>query len=161
MKRRRLNIARLLWLMPAVLWLAVLFYFSGQSGVESGELSTGLAQRLLDRMPNLNISLETMDHILRKTAHFGIFAVEGFLLRIGLGIIRPRRWDNVLIATVVSGGVAVLNELHQLTAEGRSCMPKDMLLDACGAFAGAIFAVMVDCTIRELKRRRLDRRAQL
>lgn len=161
MMKHKSNIARLLWLVPAVLWLAVLFYFSGQSGVESGELSTGLAQQLLDRMPNLSISLETMDHILRKTAHFGIFAVEGFLLRIGLGAMRPGRWGNVLITTVLSGGIAVLNELHQLTAEGRSCMPKDMLLDACGALVGAIFAAMVDCTIRELRRRRLDRQARL
>ena len=158
MKKRRSRIARMLWLIPAVLWLAVLFYFSGQSGEESGELSGRLAEALLD------VSQESFNFVLRKLAHFGIFAVEGFLLRFGLGKVRPGRWGNTAISTVIGGGIAVLNELHQLTSEGRACMPTDMLIDTFGALAGAVFGAMVDCTLRELARRRrraLDRRSRL
>ena len=164
MKKRRSRAARVLWLMPAVLWLAVLFYFSGQSGAESSELSGRLAAALLRRMTFLDVSQESFNYVLRKLAHFGIFAVEGFLLRIGFGKVRPGRWGNVTISVIIGSCVAVLNELHQLTAEGRACMPADMLLDAFGVCVGAVFAAMVDCTVRELMRRRrrgLDRRARL
>ena len=164
MRKYRFRISRLLWLMPAALWLMVLFYFSGQSGAESGELSGRLAEALLRHMPFLNVSQETFNHILRKLAHFGIFAVEGFLVRIGLAGVRPYGRGNLMISVVVCGFIAVLNELHQLTSDGRACMPQDMLLDAFGAAVGAIFALMVECTVRELcrrRRRRLDRKPRL
>ena len=160
MNKRRSNIACTLWLLPAVLWLIVLFYFSGQNGTDSGELSSGLAEKLLSFMPYLDISLPTMEFILRKTAHFGIFAVEGFLLRLGFGMLRPGRWGNVLLSVFAGAGIAVLNELHQLTSAGRYCSVADMLLDSCGVLAGAVFAALIDCTVRELKRRQrrtLDR----
>lgn len=164
MKKRRSRISQIFWLIPAVLWLAVLFYFSGQSGEESGELSGRLAEALLRHMPFLDVSQASFNFVLRKLAHFGIFAVEGFLLRFGLGKVRPGRWGNTAISTLIGGGIAVLNELHQLTSEGRACMPTDMLIDTFGVFVGAVFGAMVDCTLRELKRRRrraLDRRTRL
>ena len=164
MRKRKSFISRALCLMPAVLWLAVLFYFSGQSGEESGELSGRLAAALLRHMPFLNVSQETFNHILRKLAHFGIFAVEGFLVRIGFAGVRPYGRGNLIISVIACGFVAVLNELHQLTSAGRACMPQDMLLDAFGAAVGALFALMVECTVHELRRRRrrrLDRKARL
>ena len=164
MKKRRTLFGKLIWLLPAAMWLWVLFYFSGQSGDESGALSGRLAEALLRHMPFLNVSQETFNHVLRKLAHFGIFAVEGFLVRIGLAGARPEGRGNLIISVILCGIVAVLNELHQLTAAGRACMPQDMLLDAFGAAVGALFALMVECTVHELRRRRrrrLDRKARV
>ena len=77
-KRRALRLV-IFWAL-AIGWVAVLFIFSGQTGAESGELSlwlTHLVQRLFPWIP---LTTDALEHLLRKLAHFSIFAVEGFLL---------------------------------------------------------------------------------
>ena len=144
MKRRKERSGSVLWLIPAALWVAVLFYFSGQDGGQSGALSGALAEKLLRHMPFLAVSVDTFELVLRKLAHFGIFAVEGFLLRLGLGKLRPARFGNNLISFLIGGGLAVLNELHQLASEGRVCSATDMAIDASGALLGALVAAAIE-----------------
>ncbi|MBQ4089589.1 MAG: VanZ family protein [Clostridia bacterium] len=158
MNKRGSKFLRALWLLPAALWLIVIFHFSGQSAEESGALSSSIAEKILEPVPELEIGLTTMDLILRKSAHFGIFAVEGFLLCMGLQMLRRERRGNALIASAICAILAVLNELHQLTAIDRACSVGDMALDFCGALSGVILAVMVYCTVRELQRRSILRR---
>lgn len=138
----------ILWWALAVGWAVIMFMLSGQTGVDSGRLSGGLAQALLKRLTFLNVSSETFEYILRKLAHFGIFAVEGFFMRVALYSTRPSRGLNGVLASVVCCGVAVLNELYQLTAEGRYCSVRDMFIDASGALAG-IAAASLMCWISE------------
>lgn len=144
MGRRKERSGSVLWLTPAVMWVAVLFYFSGQDGGQSSALSAALAEKLLRHMPFLAVSVETFELVLRKLAHFGIFAVEGFLLRLGLGKLRPARFGNNLISVFIGGGLAVLNELHQLASEGRVCSAADMAIDASGVLVGALVAAAIE-----------------
>lgn len=144
MSRKKERSGSALWLAPAALWVTVLFYFSGQDGGQSGALSGALVEMLLQRMPFLAVSAATFELVLRKLAHFGIFAVEGFLLRLGLGKTRPARFGNILISFFVGSGLAVLNELHQLASEGRVCSVRDMAIDAAGALSGALVAAAIE-----------------
>lgn len=144
MGRRRERSGSVLWLVPAALWVAVLFYFSGQDGGQSSALSSALAEKLLRHMPFLAVSADTFEFALRKLAHFGIFAVEGFLLRLGMGKVRPARFGNNLISFLIGGGLAALNELHQLASAGRVCSVTDMAIDASGALAGALAAAALE-----------------
>ena len=138
----------LFWWALAVGWIAVLVWCSGQDGVDSGSLSSSLARALMARMPFLDVSLDTFEHYLRKFAHFGIFALEGFLMRIALYNTRPRTLVNGIIASAICAVLAVSNELHQLTAQGRSCSATDMLIDFSGAFLGILAASLI-CWIAE------------
>ena len=61
----------------AVAWIGVLFYFSGQSGAESGGLSLKLAKKLMEWFPTIPMPLDDFHHVLRKLAHMGIFGVQG------------------------------------------------------------------------------------
>ena len=138
----------LFWWALALGWAGMLFWFSGQDGVDSASLSGRLARALLARMPFISVSEVTFEYCLRKLAHFGIFALEGFLMRIALYNTRPSRGLNGLIAALVCCPVAVLNELHQLTAVGRSCSVTDMLIDMSGALVGIAAASLI-CWICE------------
>ena len=69
-------------------------------------------------------------------------------MRIALYNTRPSRGLNGLIAALVCCPVAVLNELHQLTAVGRSCSVTDMLIDMSGALVGIAAASLI-CWICE------------
>ena len=123
----------------AILWMRVLFFFSGQNADESGSLSGFVTQLVLRVLTFLRMPPSDLEHVLRKLAHFFIFAVEGFLLRMGLSLIRtPGR--RFLLASFVCAPLAVFNELHELTSEGRSCSPVDMAIDFSGALAGILFA---------------------
>lgn len=160
MSRKKESSGSVIWLLPAALWVAVLFYFSGQDGGQSGALSGALAEKLLRLMPFIAVSAAAFERVLRKLAHFGIFAVEGFLLRLGLGKVRPARFGNNLISVLIGSGLAVLNELHQLTSEGRVCSARDMVIDASGALTGALVAAAIEniawAFVNRRRRRQVD-----
>lgn len=139
--------AVIFWVLAAG-WIAVLFYFSGQTAGDSSNLSSRLSDAILRRLTFLSVSPSTFEYVLRKLAHFGIFAVEGFLLRAALYNTRPARGINTFIALVIGAVLAVTNELHELTAPGRSCSVTDMAIDFSGATLGILVSSLL-CWIAE------------
>lgn len=139
---RRPKLSALLWL-AAVGWCALLFFFSGQSGAESGALSKMLTQFVLRLMPWLPWNAVTLEVILRKCAHFGIFAVEGALLGGALMtcLRHPRR--GFLLTILSCSALAGLNELHQSFVVDRSCELRDVFIDSAGALTGALFTALL------------------
>ena len=143
-ERRRPLLSVFLWI-AAIGWGALLFYFSGQSGLESGELSLRFTRFVLRTFPFLPYSVEVLEPVLRKCAHFGIFGVEGFLLASAMMTTLRERAVGGALAALVCAIVAVLNEYHQSFSDGRSCEVRDMLIDTGGALTGVLFAALVVC----------------
>ena len=79
---------------------------------------------------------EALDGIVRKLAHFSIFAALGFFL---FGAVR-RTFDKscTLITILFCILYAVSDELHQLFVPGRSCQITDVATDTLGALAGML-----------------------
>lgn len=132
----------LLWI-AAIAWAAVLFYFSGQDGAESSELSLKVTKYVMRIFPSLPFELEQVHIFVRKTAHFCIFALEGFLLGLAMMKTLPERWLGGVLATVSCAVVAVLNEYHQSFSEGRSCEVRDMIIDSSGALLGVLVGALL------------------
>ena len=152
-KRRALRLV-IFWAL-AIGWVAVLFIFSGQTGAESGELSlwlTHLVQRLFPWIP---LTTDALEHLLRKLAHFSIFAVEGFLLCLAMMESFRDKGAGSLLSGILCTAVAAANELHQSFIEGRSCEGGDVLIDSAGALLGIAVAALAYFLCR---RRRRDRR---
>ena len=103
--------AAIYWLLAAA-WVGVLFFFSGQSGEASGALSGRLTEILFGWLIDRGVSAGRLEFLLRKAAHMGIFAVEGFLLAMALGYACRKRWA-ALWSLPVCAALAVANELHQ------------------------------------------------
>ena len=127
----------------AAAWLCVLFFFSGQSGEESGDLSGRLTRFLFGWWIERGADEALLEHNLRKCAHAGIFAVEGFLLGMSLLSGMKRRAEAAYLTLAGCAVIAIANELHQLTSPERSCDVKDMLIDTAGAAAGLIAAMVL------------------
>jgi len=126
----------------ALLWVGVLFFFSGQSGEESGALSGSVTELLFGWLIDLGADARMLELLLRKGAHMTIFAIEGFLM--GMSLLHAMRRRSALAATAAGCAVmAVLNELHQLTSAGRSCSVIDMLIDSSGALLGLLASAAV------------------
>ena len=124
----------------ALAWVYVLFFFSGQSGVDSGSLSRELARRIVKWFPGLGMGPADLEPRLRKIAHFGIFAVEGFLLSMSLVCAKGYAKGAVLTALICIP-MAVANEFHQRFSVGRSCEFRDMMIDSFGALTGIAAAL--------------------
>ena len=123
----------------AAAWIGVLFFFSGQSGTDSGELSMTLTQLLFGRLIARGADVDMLHHLVRKAAHFSIFAVEGFLAGMALlSLFKARAAVPVTVLGV--SALAVANELHQRLSIERTCSPVDMLIDACGGLTGLLAA---------------------
>lgn len=127
-------------------WMLLIFGFSSQSGTESGSLSALLSEpitKLLIRFADdssteaVSASFSRVDIGVRKTAHFMEYAILGGLLVLLFRIRRVRLiWLPWLIGTLY----AVTDEWHQSFSPGRSCDPKDVLIDACGVLIGVLIS---------------------
>ena len=127
----------------AAAWLGVLFFFSGQSGEESGNLSGKLTRLLFGWWIERGADEALLEHILRKCAHAGVFAVEGFLLGMSLLSGMKRRAEAAFVTLAGCAVIAVANELHQLASPERACDVRDMLIDTAGAAAGLMAAMVL------------------
>jgi len=97
--------------------------------------------------------LSRADHILRKTAHFCIYALLGVLLCLtSLGF--AARWYLHLLRTWLIGTVyAASDEIHQAFVPGRGPMLTDVLLDSAGVLAGVLFTLLFAHIIMKKKNR--------
>ena len=156
---RKPKLSVFFWIAAAV-WCGVLFYFSGQSGAESSKLSLRVTRFVLRMLPFLPYAESELNNILRDIAHFGIFAVEGFLLGSAMMTLLPERALGGALSVLICAIVAVLNEYHQSFTEGRACEVKDMLIDSGGALAGVLFAALLLALAFRIARRRGRARAE-
>ena len=153
MTQRKYNphLTRLIWLAAAA-WLVALFYLATQTGEQSGELSgkfTDLALRLLhhwDYYPDPDY----LERLLRKAAHFCIFAFEGFLLALAMLRTLRHRFCGVVLSEALCMVIASANEFSQLLADGRSCELRDMCIDSGGALLGVLVALALHGIVQKI-----------
>lgn len=139
-----------LWLIPPVIWMAVIFMFSGQTGIESADQSeyvTGGIMAAINRLFSLNLSSDSIelvdiiiDTIVRKLAHF----LEYLILAVLVYIAVSKVWSIVknrgyILSTLVVFLYASSDEIHQLFVPGRFGCFADVLLDTAGGAMGCLF----------------------
>ncbi len=136
MKNRGELRRRRIFLALSLLWMAVIFYFSGQSGSESGALSGSFSEFL--GLP---------EWMIRKGAHMAEYALLGFFL---YGFFGACPWKRPWLS---SWGTAVLyaasDELHQMFSAGRTPALRDVCIDT----AGAVLGIGVMCLLTALVRK--------
>ena len=149
-----------LWIVAAG-WCGLVFYFSGQNGVASSSLSMRVTEFVLRMIPSLPFTAQELNPILRDLAHFGIFAVEGFLLGAAM-MTSFRPWAaGCFLAELFCAIVAVGTEYHQSFVSGRSCEVQDMLVNAGGGATGVLFALLLLALAFGLAGRRERRRGNV
>lgn len=114
----------------------VIIRFSGQDGSQSNALSRALASWVLPilGLENTAESMELLNLILRKLAHFTLY----FLLGVGLtGVVHNWKRTPAALTIIILGGLfAASDEFHQQFSQGRTSSVWDVLLDTCGIAAG-------------------------
>ena len=151
-----------------ILWILVIscmgtiFFFSSQEASESREISSGLIKtfvKVLDFNNKLNENqvdtiAENLTFIVRKGAHFSIYAVLCILLALLLkeyGIFAKWRF---ILSVLVCFLYACSDEAHQMFVPGRSGEIRDIIIDTCGAIAGFLILSCLSSLKNKFKSKR-------
>ena len=141
-----------------IAYMVIIFAFSAQTGVESGNLSEGITvgvcRIFLKNFVNLDveqqkIAIDRVDEVIRTFAHGTEFAVLAMTI-FGLLCTYSKVWVVPLfkstrwaLATLFASFYAVTDEIHQIFVEGRACDVFDWSVDTIGAAVGASVAVVI------------------
>jgi VanZ family protein len=127
---------------PVVLWIGVITWLS------SDRFSDEQTASWLTRLPFLAAlglppaTIDAVNLILRKTAHFVEYATLSLLTYRALGLSDPSasRARRLLSAVTLAVACAALDEFHQTLTLTRTGSLKDLLINSLGAVAGALVA---------------------
>ncbi|WDF81881.1 VanZ family protein [Lacticaseibacillus pabuli] len=156
------------WLLLALLVLAVLFVSSSMTYRQ--QTAVPLLERVLHNEPGRDwlsrlrinygageiISVHTrgyfafVEFLMRKFAHFATYFLLSSFLFVYLDQHVQPRWLQFLLTPLAVGGLAALDEWHQLFTGDRSPEVQDVILD----MTGALVAVIVICAWRWFRRRK-------
>jgi VanZ family protein len=122
--------------LPAILWTALIAWFStdmwSASGPGTGFLSTLLTAVLPWAHPE---QIQGVIWLIRKGAHVTEYAVLAALWRSALTPRGPARWRLAFGLSVLT---AALDEIHQATTAARTGSIADVVLDSTGAAAALV-----------------------
>ena len=141
----------------SLMWMVVIFMYSSRNA----ELSTERSHEVGMMIGQVTISdfedwsydrqisfAQSIDHPVRKTAHFIEYAVLGIFL-FGAWTDRKRKsLINIIIPFIVGAVYALSDELHQLLVAGRAGMFSDVLLDSSGVISGILIVFLIISVFR-------------
>lgn len=166
MKSRFLYPSRIIFSLLAILCMIMIFCFSIENSDESSETSmkfTDTAVHIvvddfedLPEKKQLTI-LDKATFIIRKSAHFSLFAMLGFFVSMSVG---SRKLFSITSAGVVIFCFlyAVSDEIHQSFVPGRSCEFRDMMIDTSGAVTGMLISMVIMVIIRKIFQKRKNQK---
>lgn len=132
-----------IYLLLALLWVAVIFSFSLQPASTSSQMSRGVGCWLVETfVPSFTEKLATMrvekleflHTLLRKAGHFSEYFILGIL--VALNVLQTKLRYRKLSALSFCVLVAAVDETIQLFVIGRSGQVSDVVLDGVGALCG-------------------------
>lgn len=163
---RRGRVRNLILFLLTLGWLIFIFSNSLRDGVESGQQSKRLLRALQGLFQSFGYHGELSEHVIRKLAHFGEFAILSFLSCLDLWSHSlftlsdpPRR--ICLFAAIslpfcfLSAGI---DELLQHVSAGRGPRFSDVLIDTSGALCAYLFFLAFFFLLRVIRRKRKIRK---
>lgn len=133
--------------------MVLIYFFSAESGEESGNRSEGVTDMVIDitcpdydKLPPAEQEslLARVHHLVRKTAHFLEYALLGFLTACLLLHLRRRLIPRIRLWQTRVGPVgfclayAASDEIHQIFSN-RGPRVTDVIIDTAGAVCGMAF----------------------
>lgn len=140
------------WITFTVIIMAAVFMFSAQTSEKSNDLSHAVTEGIVNIASPViepvvgedHLSADELNSKVRKAAHFTLYFLLGLVMTATIvkkGRIRVH--NAFLIAFLLSMMYAAGDEFHQSFVEGRGALASDVLIDSCGAAAGAIVCTLL------------------
>ena len=143
-------IRKYFWYLPAVIWMFVIFSFSGQTAEVSSGISLKVTQKIVQLIGILrggeNVDpdylVELLHPYVRKCAHMGEFGVLFVLLFLSFlaSTVATRAMAAAIFVFFI---YACLDEFHQTKVGGRAGAFTDVCVDMTGVLAAVMFVLMI------------------
>jgi VanZ family protein len=153
-KKLILFILKPLSFIPAIIMMYVIFSFSAQSGMDSGNLSYTVSHKIVEvgnEVMQKNLEdweiddvAQRIEYPVRKVAHMTEYFILAVTVALPFYVYGLRGFGLVLVAGLICVGFACGDEYHQSFVEGRGPSVKDVGIDSIGVFLG-IMVVRVFC----------------
>ncbi len=151
MADKKINKRKLVFAVLTAAVMVCIFLFSCENADESSDTSGIIVNLILNifyrDFENMTLAeqadiMSQISHIIRKTAHFTIYAALGFFSSLTVG--RRKLFSKGSLGVVLFCFIyAVSDEIHQYFVPGRSCMFTDMLIDTCGGITGMTISFLI------------------
>lgn len=142
----------------------VIFYFSHQVANNSSKQSGTIVEIISNIIPyikNMNeeeqiiFKEQILTPIVRKTAHFSIYALLGILTtNFMLAVENKKMNKKIILALFFCIIYAITDEFHQTFIPGRIGEIRDVLIDTSGATIGILFTIATTKITRKIKNRK-------
>ena len=127
-----------------IIWMIIVFMFSNQNGEESQKTSntvTKVIVRILTFNQNITEeqelkSIENLDFIIRKLAHYSIYLLGGILIWGYINTFDIAIKNKIIISIIIGVAYAAFDELHQYFIANRSANIIDVSIDSIGVITG-------------------------
>lgn len=147
----KINLLRILLVILLLGTCYIIFGFSSQDGEESGGISQEVTSFILEKSntyKNLDESKQEevftrTEKIIRKIAHFSIYALVGFLLMALASTFKLKEKNRFLISLFLGIIYAISDEIHQLFSPGRSAQITDVYIDTLGVLLGILMIILI------------------
>ena len=152
------NQRKLLIILAVVVWMAIIFKLSAQPGEQSNLLSTKVTTIIvsLAKLFRPDVNVLTLNHFIRKCAHFLAYLVLGIIVLFAMRRIGLMGKQGIGFTLLLCISYASTDELHQAFVPGRTPKLLDVLIDSSGASLGiSIYVLFVENRWKELKQKRL------
>lgn len=154
----KLDRKRLIFAVLTLACMVTIFCFSmdnsEKSSSKSGNITKTIVELVVDDYEELPAEkqfsiMDKAEHIVRKSAHFLIYTLLGFMASCTVGK-RRLLSSGSLGALIFSFLYACSDEIHQFFVPGRACMFTDVLIDTSGAAVGIFCSVASMCITARL-----------
>lgn len=134
---------KLIFFLPwvsVILWMMLIYHFSTQPAVHSNKISKGateFAVKTVKRVsPETDLSIDRLNQILRKNAHFFIYFMLAIWVFHALNKSGIRGIKGFFLAMAICVLFAITDEFYQSFVPGRGPRVKDVFIDSGGALVG-------------------------
>ncbi|MDE6656802.1 MAG: VanZ family protein [Anaeroplasmataceae bacterium] len=159
----RKYIKRSVFIIIALIWMGVIFYFSHQNGVSSSKMSSGITRWVVNTfVPNFSnmtkaeqsVILKDTGFVIRKLAHYAEYGVLGFFLFSAVYVFTDNEKIIFPIVSILGVLYAVSDEFHQSFIGGRAPTVKDVLIDSIGLLT-VLLLIGIFLNIKRLRKKKV------
>ncbi|MHC1749567.1 MAG: VanZ family protein [Cellulosilyticaceae bacterium] len=134
-----------------LLWMMIIFNFSGQPAHVSNNVSLDVAAKLINTVPSTKTLsqqqkthiTQKINHYVRKSAHGIIYFVLAIFVMLAISThykTWQQRWSWAIFIGI---SYAITDEIHQLFVIGRGCQVKDIIIDSVGVMSGIFISTLI------------------
>ena len=145
-------IKRIFCFLFLLLTMTIIFLFSAQSGNNSTQTSMSVTESFANTFFSTALSsqtIEIIETIIRKLAHFSEFAVLGIAACLFFGTYNLKRKKLIILSAVFCFLYSISDEVHQYFVPDRACRIYDVVIDTCGAISGILITVLTEQTLKK------------